>query len=141
MTEGGFKFFSKNLLKTCNKCVFIIPAAGCYLFVSGCLTLWIIRTAARRRPMPKGEVVVVGRTFRRWRGEVMPANRYRSLILSYTRSAAAARHPTTRVPFRSCIIGGRARGCPPPSFFPYGVRIHIIYTPSVRLPPPPPPSP
>lgn len=94
-------------------------AAVVICLFQGCLTLWIIRTAARRRPRPKV----------RWRGdvpvaaaarEVMPANRYRSLILSYTRSASrpAAPAPSAADGFRAHVISS-AVAAPADDFSPF----------------------
>lgn len=94
-------------------CVFVIPAASVVVIClfQGCLTLWIIRTAARRRWWSRPKV--------RWRRgdaaarEVMPANRYRSLILSLLHPFSVT--PTTTVACCSAhvISVAGARGWPP----------------------------
>lgn len=137
----GFFFFSK----ICPIRAYLSsrrPVVIICLF-QGCLTLWIIRTAARRRPRPKGEVVSgEGGGWRAGYGD--GEGRWCQRIdtdLSFSPTPVPRRRRPVTLPlaYRSAhvISVAGARGCPPPSFFPYGV--HIIYTPSVR--PPPPPSP
>lgn len=109
-------------------CVFVIPAASVVICLfQGCLTLWIIRSVARRwwsRPKVRWWQRAVTRRRGRWCQRI---DTDLSFSLSYTRSASPY-HRRRSVLFRSCNIGGRrARGWLPP---PYG---HALFAATVIL--------
>lgn len=112
-----FRFFAaKNRRVAFVVFVILAATAAVICLFQGCLTLWIIRTAARRRPRAKGEAAG-------WRtnvsgggdeggdaGESIPI----SLILSLLHTLPSPLPSRCRRRSAHVISVADARGCPPP---------------------------